>query len=70
MQGLRRVLFAILVIGWFKAISVGISGFYGTSECAKRLVFKANDALGVFFFEPGGRRFESVRQRDFLKKFN
>jgi hypothetical protein len=45
------------------AITDGISGFYGTADCAKTLVFKANSAFGKRFFEPGGREFESLRAR-------
>jgi len=47
----------------FKGLSAGISGVHGTADCAERLVFKANYALGMRFFEPGGREFESLRAR-------
>ena len=53
----------------FNCISAAISGIYGTADCAEMLIFKANEKLGMRFFEPGGREFESLRAPQFVHCF-
>src|SRR6267142_5014492 len=52
----------------FKGISRGNRRFCSTTEMPKLLVFQRLTALGIRFFEPGGRRFESVRAHLNYKK--